>query len=81
MEKQELLNLFESEFRYQLGLEISDVVHFEDNRFILKKDIKVLFMGSLKLVLSDEKLVKIVDFLEAITKDDNYIKITRFLKK
>jgi hypothetical protein len=70
MNKQELLDLFTAKFKEQLGLELSDVVSLENDKFCLKMEMMALSIGSLKLDLTDDEHDQMSEFLTMV-KDEN----------
>ena len=70
MTKAELFLLFQNKFKEQLGLELSDVVVLQDDKFVLKMELMALSIGSLKLQLSNEEHGFMSSFLTHI-KNDN----------
>jgi len=68
--KKELYNKFRELFLTQMGLELSEVLVLENDKFILKMDLLSISMASLSLKLSKDEHSDIAKFLELI-RDDN----------
>lgn len=70
MTKAELFLLFQNKFKEQLGLELSDVVVLQDDKFVLKMELMALSIGSMKLQLSNEEHGFMSSFLSQIQEDN-----------
>jgi len=61
--KKELYNKFRELFLTQMGLELSEVLVLENDKFILKMDLLSISMASLSLKLSKDEHSDIAKFL------------------
>lgn len=73
MNKTELMQFANTHFKDQMGLELSDILTLENDKFSITSDNKLgLSMASIRLDLSDDEHGIMADFLTAVS-DDNSI--------